>query len=192
MNDDLAPGLQRRETHTYDLSEELFEFQERIQQSAETYSTITGITGTSLRVIFCVLHTHYNDYIEAFLKRNCNERQKSNLSVQISGAFCDYRVARSTRYACITCIRKILREIDLDPKLVNAIKFIDEKEKRDNILGQIYDCSTEGSQRVKERLDKWVMLIREGTKNKSPWSICNIMSFYVSKCLRNLDIVLHE
>ena len=176
----------------FDLSEELFEFQQRIQGMSEKYSAITGVTGMSLRVIFRILHVHYNDSMAVFVKRNCDKSQKVNLSIQISDAFRDYKFARSTRYACLSCIRKILGELDLVPELVDAITIIDDKDKCSSILGKVYDCSSESNQHIKERLEKWVTLIREGTKNKSSLSIRNVMSFYVSQCLPKLGIDLND
>ena len=92
-------------------------------------------------------------------------------------------------------VKTLLKTIAISTNFINRLSFRDKSNtaRYDTkiILKRKYQ-NMKDDHPVKKRLVEWIDIIRLKSKNKSPSSIKNILSFYTNTCLPKLDLQLEH
>jgi hypothetical protein len=142
-----------------------------------------------LHVIFAAVHANYGNRLDTLQQRATNVGENARLSQALTEACANknWQTATVRKYTGI--IKRILDMLSFPEGFVASLKIACRQSAQGNkALGKYGSLPAENP--IRKRLDGWVEMIRNDTRNQSDLSIRNIISFYFTACLPALGLDL--
>ena len=170
---------------------EFIEFEHAIKSKGLEWKLRETVIDMSLRLFFALVRKMYNSSIALMIEKSRCAGESQRYSTGIVAVAKEFHWSERTVKAYVCVLRKILNELPVDEGFKNTVKFLRAPDVYNMILGKKYG-KLRSTHPVRELLESWIQKVREGTKNKSNISIRNIVAFYVSTALPNLELNIEE
>jgi len=179
----------------FEMTPELMAFADGVWQKAKSEWKIPA--GASqidapLQAFFAALLEKYNNDLNSLMQRAQTAGENIRLSQTIATVFGrrDWSLATTRKYA--TNLKRILNLLQFPPGFVDSLRLVPTKGSapKNKVLGKYGALAADHP--IRARLDGWVGILRERTRNRSDLSLRNVVSFYCNACLPALGLNLNE
>ena len=153
----------------------------------------SSVVECPLQVFFQVLKKHYGNNLRTFISGAKTIGENARFSDAVASVFGerDWSMATVRKYA--TELKRILNLLDIPQGFVASLRLApvaQTRPLRNVALGKYTALPVDDP--VRQRLESWICALRDGTRNRSPIGIRNIIIFYCNICLPALRLDLRN
>ena len=147
----------------------------------------SALIESPLHVIFAVLRARYNNSLQVFLQKARNSGENMRFSAALDEA-CGKRgwsVATAKKYA--TMIKRIVALLPLPAQFAKSLRVaVQQSAAWSKALGKYRKLLADDP--VRQKIEAWIDVVREETRNASDLSIRNVIQFFCNVCMPGLDL----
>jgi len=194
MSETRIQGATLDDSSDVELTVELLEFMQAVKDKAkrEWNKGDAGRLETPFHALLVVLKSKYENKLATLVSRAKKAGENIKLSTSLAEVFTKQNLSTPTARKYATLLKRILSTLDMPLGFVESLRLVGSLKQSapDKTLCKFGALPKDDPGR--NRLEKWVEIIRNGTRSQSVLSIRNIISFYLNACLPALDLDLYN